>query len=426
MFSDDAFTIVISIIIGIIIAFTLLSLGSFLIAQYAKNNRLLTFCYSFLLGFTAYFIINRMSFMLSDKALTIVVSTIVGISIIFILLSILGSLLVRYTKNYRLIASYYTCFLFVAPWYAFGYGNRGFARLQLKEHDKAMRDCNRAIKLNSNLYWVYNNRGVLHMQAQRYQEAFIEFERSIKLKPDYRLPYFNSVHINIKLKNYEQALRNIEAYIAIKGKIKDAAVYCSRGAIYSYLKEYTRALQDFDHSLELNPDFALAHHNKGFILLMINQVQQGFESIMRALTLNPRNILFNWTFEWCKMCVEQPNNTTIEHLEALAKLEPESHTTYTSRGAALWLRGNFEAAVKELEQAIALEPRAEDAYFWVSMAYASMGHDEEALVALREAKTIGVPGVLMTPLYLLEKTQPAFFEKYAKEFLTVQGSVSES
>ena len=158
---------------------------------------------------------------------------------------------------------------------------------------------------------------------------------------------------------------------------------------------------------------------------MVNHVQQGFESITRAFTLNPKFPLYNWTFEWCKMCVEQPDDATVERLEALAKLAPESHVAHTSRGVASWLRGNFEAAAKELEQAIELEPRAEDAYFWVGMAYASMGRDEEALVALREAQTIGVPGVLMTPLYLLQKTQPAFFEKYAKEFLTMQEVVSE-
>lgn len=364
--------------------------------------------------------------MLLDNVFNIVINVFLGISIVIALVPVVGFLLIRYTKNYRLTVLYYTCVLCIAPWYAYGYGNRGFARLRLKEPDKAMKDCNRAIKLNSNLHWVYNNRGFLHMQAKRYKEALIDFDRSIKLKLDYYYPYFNSMRINIILKNYEQALKDIETYIAIKGKIQDAAVYCSRGAIYAYLKDYTRALQDFDRSLELKPDFALAHHNKGCVLLMVNQVQQGFESITRAYILNPKIPLFNWTFEWCKMCVEQPNDATVERLETLAKPAPESHVAYTSRGVALWLRGNFEAAAKELEQAIEQDSSGHGAYFWAGMAYASMGHDEEALVALREAKTIGVPGVLMTPLYLLEKTQPAFFEKYAKEFLAVQEVVSEN
>ena len=51
MFSDDAFNIVISIILGIVITFALLSIGSILIARYTKNNRLIAFCYICILCF---------------------------------------------------------------------------------------------------------------------------------------------------------------------------------------------------------------------------------------------------------------------------------------------------------------------------------------------------------------------------------------
>ncbi len=334
--------------------------------------------------------------MLSSDVLNVATNVFLGISIVIALVPIIGILLLRYSKNHRLTALYYTCILCIAPWYATAYGHRGLARLWLKEPDKAMRDCNRAIKLNSDLYWVYNNRGILHMQAKRYKEALIEFDRSIKLKLDYQLPYTNSIRVNIKLKNYEQALANIEAYIAIKGKVQEASIYCNRGTIYVFLKEYGRAVQDFDRSLELDPNYALSYHNRGCTYLRMNDIKQRYASIIYACILKPKFILYNWTNEWCKMCIEQPNDATIERLETLAKLEPEHNIAHTSRGVALWLRGDFAAAAKELEQAIALEPDAEDAYFWAGMTYASQGHDEEALVALRQAQTMGVRDLRIT------------------------------
>jgi len=179
----------------------------------------------------------------------------------------------------------------------------------------------------------------------------------------------------------------------------------------------TRAMQDFDRSLELDPNFALSYHNKGFTYLRMGDIQNGYASITRAFTLKPNHIHLNWSYEWCKMCMEQPNDTTAEHLEKLSELEPEHPIAYISRGAALVLRGNFEAGIKELEQAIMLDPNSEGAYFWASMAYASQGYGEEAFVALQQAQRMSLPEVLMRPLYLLEKTQPVFFEKHAKQFL---------
>ena len=355
---------------------------------------------------------------MSPDIVNLIINVFSGICIIIALVQLIGILLVRYSKNYHLIALYFTCILFLAPWYARAYGNRGFARLNLKEFDESMKDCNRAIKLNSDLYWVYNNRGVIHMQAKRYKEALIDFDRSIKLKADYQFPYTNSFFVNMKLKHYEQALANIDALLAIKGTAQQASLYRSRGIVYAFLKEYTRAIQDFDRSLELDPNFASSYHDKGFTYLRMGDIQNGYASITQAFTLKPNHIHLNWSYEWCKMCMEQPNDTTAEHFEKLSELEPENHIAYVSRGAALVLRGNFESAIKELEQAIMLDPDSEDAYFWTSIAYASQGYDEEALVALQQAQKMNVPEVLMRPLYLLEETQPVFFEKYAKQFLT--------
>lgn len=351
--------------------------------------------------------------------LNLVINVFSDICVVIALIHLIGILLVRYSKNYHLVALYFTCVLFFVPWYASAYGNRGFARLKLKEFDKAMNDCNRAIKLNADLCWVYNNRGVIHMNAKRYKEALIDFDRSIKLKADYQFPYTNSFFVNMKLKNYQQALANIDAYLAIKGARQRASHYCNRGIAHIFLKEYTRAMQDFDRSLELDPNFAFSYHNKGLTYLWMGDIQNGYTCITQACTLKPEFIGFNWSYEWCKMCMEAPNDTSAERLEKLPALEPESYIAYTSRGVALLLRGNADAAIKELEQAITLEPDSEDAYFWAGLAYASQGYDEEALVALRQAQQLRVPVVLMRPLHLLEKTQPLFFEKYAKQFLTV-------
>jgi hypothetical protein len=73
----------------------------------------------------------------------------------------------------------------------------------------------------------------------------------------------------------------------------------------------------------------------------------------------------------------------------------------------------------ELEQAISLDAEGWDAYFWKGMlcAYFYPGRNLAATEALGKALEMGLPPVLLTPLYWLEKDKPNFFKKYAAPLL---------
>ena len=78
----------------------------------------------------------------------------------------------------------------------------------------------------------------------------------------------------------------------------------------------------------------------------------------------------------------------------------------------MWLRRDFEGALKELEQAIQMAPEEWDAYFWKGLTYASLGHDEEALAAVERSLELELPPILLTPLRWFEQDRPDFYQKY--------------
>jgi tetratricopeptide (TPR) repeat protein len=100
-----------------------------------------------------------------------------------------------------------------------------------------------------------------------------------------------------------------------------------------------------------------------------------------------------------------------QRLEALAEIDPKDYIAYVCRGVALWIRGDFVGALAELERAIPLE-LDEDAYFWKGIVCASLGRDEEAAAALKQALDWGVPALLQTPLDWLREDRPEFYERY--------------
>src|SRR5260370_27260817 len=118
--------------------------------------------------------------------------------------------------------------------------------------------------------------------------------------------------------------------------------------------------------------------------------------------------------KWTEMCQHRPAPGTAEQLETMAAIDPQFESAYVCRGTAKYLSERFEESLVELAQAILLEPERSSAYFWKGMACASLGRDGDAIAAIEKAMELGLPPVLLAPLYWFEEDRPEFFEKYAK------------
>ncbi|KAJ4460877.1 putative vacuolar protein sorting 45A [Paratrimastix pyriformis] len=76
-------------------------------------------------------------------------------------------------------------------------------------------------------------------------------------------------------------------------RIREDAIYlANRGATYLSKANYTRALQDLDRSLELNPNYAKAHSRKGLCHLEMGQYPEAIRAFERAVALDPENSSF--------------------------------------------------------------------------------------------------------------------------------------
>jgi len=89
------------------------------------------------------------------------------------------------------------------------------------------------------------------------------------------------------------------------------------------------------------------------------------------------------------------------------------------------LRGQLKAGLAALEQAIPLDPEEWGVYFWKGMlsAYYHQARSQETITmgAIEKALQLGLPPVLLTPLYWLEPDRPAFFASSIKLLLAAHG-----
>jgi tetratricopeptide (TPR) repeat protein len=121
--------------------------------------------------------------------------------------------------------------------------------------------------------------------------------------------------------------------------------------------------------------------------------------------------------EWCGMGKDRLMAETAERLEAIAAVDPQNYVAYVCRGVISGLHGNLQEGLIEIEKAIPLEPEEWDAYFWKGMICVYLGRYSTAKQAIEKALEEGLPPILLTPLYWLEKDRPDFFRKYAEPLL---------
>ena len=63
--------------------------------------------------------------------------------------------------------------------------------------------------------------------------------------------------------------------------------YYNRGNTYFVIGDLEKAFEDFNQSIELNPNHFLSYYNKGAILEKLEKQPEAIEEYKKALQLNP-------------------------------------------------------------------------------------------------------------------------------------------
>ena len=205
------------------------------------------------------------------------------------------------------------------------YANRGYARSLLadfkfgKGHVEeaircwhaAVEDFNRVISVDPE-FPTYAERGVVSVslgifeasrvhtkEAQRhYYTAIEDFDKAISLNPEDAYAYTIRGCARIYLGNIESGKGNIEeaqglyeAAItdgdsAIQLDSKNPYYYHTRGVAKAGLDDYVGAVEDFDKTVSLKPDFARAYYNRALVKVLLGQKREAKADFKKARELD--------------------------------------------------------------------------------------------------------------------------------------------
>ena len=103
------------------------------------------------------------------------------------------------------------------------------------------------------------------------------------------------------IKDYDEAIRLNPKY-ALAYEVREAArlrqratqtadAYNNRGSVYFNKGDYDRAIKEFDESIRLNPNDAIAHYNRGTAWSNKGDKDRAIKDYDEAIRLDPKKVV---------------------------------------------------------------------------------------------------------------------------------------
>ncbi len=152
----------------------------------------------------------------------------------------------------------------------------------------------------------------------------------------------------------------------------------SRGMLKTlYDWDWAGAERDFRRAIELNPEYATAHHFFALHLVAVGRMPEALEQIRRARELEPLSPIINAHLGWCYYFDGQYERAAAE-LQKAVEIDPGFPQSHQYLGATYALLKKRDDAAMQLELALTTSHRGLMPLLWAGAGYGFIGRKDDA------------------------------------------------
>jgi TolB-like protein/Tfp pilus assembly protein PilF len=227
------------------------------------------------------------------------------------------------------------------------------------------------------------------------QQSIAYFRQAIDLDPTYALAYSGLADCYAVLGYYSnqsfdetfpKAKALAEKALEIDNGLADP--HATLGlALHSYYLDWARAENEYKRALELNPNYATAHHWYGWYLIDVGRHEEGVQQMKRALELDPVSIDIHVDLGAALLDANRPEEA-IKCLKAALEMDQDFAEGHFGLGRAYLQKGDFEQSITEFEKARELSRDRPAVLAQLGNAYARAGKTAKAVSILSQLNTM--------------------------------------
>lgn len=229
----------------------------------------------------------------------------------------------------------------------------GECLLALNRFDQAVPYFNQSIGLNPEDKWTLAHRGMALMQSGRLEDSRLDLDAAIRIDADYAWAHFYLAILNGMEEHYDEAEQQFELVLKLSPGFTQ--VYRERGLMYYRMKEYNRAIQDFDHLSAIFP------HNASLYRLIAEaneadgRLDSARENYLKAYRLGDHSPSLQSALG--AICIDlKLYDEAMRALNLAIKWSSSELKALVNRAEILRWRGKYTRALNDIDRAIELGP----------------------------------------------------------------------
>jgi serine/threonine-protein kinase len=232
------------------------------------------------------------------------------------------------------------------------------------------------------------------------------FERAIDIAPDYALAYAGMADCYTALAEYSASPPEGTAAAARGAALRalelDDTLPEAHAAL-GYIKlvydwDWRGAETDLKRAIELDPNYAPAHHRYAVVLSIMGRYDEGLQEVRRAKELEPHCVSIS-TVVGLLLCNVGELDSAIEELERALEMDPGFANVYFTLGAAYLYSAKYDEALATFEESNRiLGGRNPGAAAMIGITHAFSGDVDEAERALADLTALAEHGPVSSSL----------------------------
>jgi tetratricopeptide (TPR) repeat protein len=222
---------------------------------------------------------------------------------------------------------------------------------------------------------LYNLVARAHLRAGRVEESYEALRTATHIAPGVEENYVDLATICLDHENFDLGLEIVD--IGLQNRPDSALLHLQRGAMMAIRADHARAEMEFDAARRLAPDLAAPYAGLAMIWMQTGRTGQAVD-VLRAESLRRRDHVVPYMFAVAllRSGIDPAGPESREAVDALRTSIAANGRFAPSRselGRLLLKRDDVDGAVRELEQATALDPENTVAIYNLAQAYRKKG-----------------------------------------------------
>ncbi len=233
---------------------------------------------------------------------------------------------------------------------------RGQTYLRKGDLDHALSDFNNAIRINpTKSSEAYSGRGEVYSRQGDYDRALAEYDSAIRLDPSDSDAYVDRAEVHERRGDYENAIK--DAGRAIRLDPKWAHPHSVLGRVYYLQGNYDRALSECDEAIRLDPSGSDAYGGRAEVHARRGDHEMAIRDAEQAIRLDPK-----WPYPHAVLAYTFAKKGDFgraqSEIDDAFRLDSKSAGAFLHRGDIYLLRKEPQLALKDFEDALALNPHS--------------------------------------------------------------------